>query len=126
MNVNDEGLDLYDGLAGFFDDAIEFEGKKAAMEVTLLDLPPILHIQLQVRYSAGMECLAAPAEIELFIISACSLTVKLCSNTSRMHTSSSKRRCALIVSLKAVILLSERNLELYKMNCVLAVIGFIA
>ena len=49
VNVVDEGFDLYDGLAGYFDDVVEFEGKKSRMEVTLVDLPPILHIQLQVR-----------------------------------------------------------------------------
>jgi hypothetical protein len=49
VNVSEEGYDLYDGLAGFLDDTIDFEGKKAKMEVELLDLPPLLQIQLQVR-----------------------------------------------------------------------------
>lgn len=39
---------MYDGLAGYFDDEVEFESKKAHMEVTLVDVPPILQIQLQV------------------------------------------------------------------------------
>ncbi|KAI0319953.1 hypothetical protein OF83DRAFT_1169745 [Amylostereum chailletii] len=47
VNVSDEGFDLYDGLSGYFDDVVEFESKKARMEVTLVDLPPILQIQLQ-------------------------------------------------------------------------------
>ncbi|KZV90932.1 cysteine proteinase [Exidia glandulosa HHB12029] len=47
VNVVDENIDLYDGLAGYFDDIVEFEGKKSRMEVTLVDLPPVLHIQLQ-------------------------------------------------------------------------------
>ncbi|GJJ13561.1 hypothetical protein Clacol_007816 [Clathrus columnatus] len=47
VNVSDEGFDLYDGLSAYFDDTIEFEGKKAKMEVSLVDLPPILQIQLQ-------------------------------------------------------------------------------
>ncbi|KDQ18157.1 hypothetical protein BOTBODRAFT_52950 [Botryobasidium botryosum FD-172 SS1] len=47
VNVSDEGYDLYDGLSGFLDDTVELGGKKARMEVTLVDLPPILQIQLQ-------------------------------------------------------------------------------
>jgi ubiquitin carboxyl-terminal hydrolase 25/28 len=47
VNVSEEGFDLYDGLSGFLDDTIEFEGRKAKMEVTLLELPPVLQIQLQ-------------------------------------------------------------------------------
>jgi hypothetical protein len=48
VNVSEEGFDIYDGLGGYFRDTVEFEGKKATMEVTLIDLPPILQIQLQV------------------------------------------------------------------------------
>jgi ubiquitin carboxyl-terminal hydrolase 25/28 len=48
VQVSDEGFDLYDGLGGYFQDNVEFEGKKATMEVTLLDLPQVLQIQLQV------------------------------------------------------------------------------
>ena len=48
VNVSDNGFDLYDGLGGFLDDTVEFEGKKAKMEVDLVELPPILQIQLQV------------------------------------------------------------------------------
>ena len=48
VNVSEEGYDLYDGLSGYFDDSVDFEGKKARMEVSLVDLPPILQIQLQV------------------------------------------------------------------------------
>ncbi|TFY78461.1 hypothetical protein EWM64_g5551 [Hericium alpestre] len=47
VNVSDEGYDLYDGLSRYFDDVVEFESKKARMEVTLVDLPPVLQIQLQ-------------------------------------------------------------------------------
>ncbi|KAG8835047.1 ubiquitin-specific protease ubp2, partial [Serendipita sp. 405] len=47
VNVSDEGFDLHDGLGGYFYDNVEFEGKKAVMEVTLVDLPPILQVQLQ-------------------------------------------------------------------------------
>lgn len=54
INVSDEGFDLYDGLGRYFDDVVEFNGVKKRMEVTLVDLPPLLQIQLQVsiRYAA--------------------------------------------------------------------------
>lgn len=48
VNVTDDGIDIYDGLSGYFDDIVEFEGRKARMEVSLVDLPPVLQIQLQV------------------------------------------------------------------------------
>jgi hypothetical protein len=51
VNVADDGVDIYDGLSGYFDDVVEFEGRKARMEVSLVDLPPLLQIQLQVRGS---------------------------------------------------------------------------
>jgi len=47
VNVTDDGIDIYDGLSGYFDDVVEFEGKKARMEVTLVETPPLLQIQLQ-------------------------------------------------------------------------------
>ena len=49
VNVSEDGYDLYDGLSGYFYDTVDFEGKKAIMDVTLIELPPILQIQLQVR-----------------------------------------------------------------------------
>lgn len=49
VNVSEEGYDIYDGLGGYFDDVVEFEGIKRHMEVSLVDLPPLLQIQLQVR-----------------------------------------------------------------------------
>ena len=48
VQVSDEGYDLYDGLSGYFDDLVEFEGRQQRMEVTLVDLPPIIQIQLHV------------------------------------------------------------------------------
>lgn len=48
VNVAEDGFDIYDGLSGYFDDVVEFEGKKARMEVSLVDLPPLLQVQLQV------------------------------------------------------------------------------
>jgi len=47
VNVTHDSFDLYDGLSGYFDDVVEYEGKRARMEVTLVELPPILQIQLQ-------------------------------------------------------------------------------
>ncbi|KAF8581701.1 cysteine proteinase [Ramaria rubella] len=47
VNVSEESFDIYDGLSGYFDDTVDFEGKKAKMEVSLVDLPPMLQIQLQ-------------------------------------------------------------------------------
>ena len=52
VNVSEEGIDIYDGLSRYFNDTVEFEGKRAHMEVSLVDLPPILQIQLQVRLSS--------------------------------------------------------------------------
>ncbi|KAG6836077.1 hypothetical protein H0H93_011620 [Arthromyces matolae] len=46
VNVTEDS-DIYDGLSGYFDDVVEFNGEKRRMEVTLVDLPPVLQIQLQ-------------------------------------------------------------------------------
>lgn len=51
LNVSDESFDLYDGLSRYFDDVVELDGIKKRMEVTLVDLPPLLQIQLQVSTS---------------------------------------------------------------------------
>lgn len=51
VNVSDEGFDIYDGLGGYFQDNVDFEGNKATMEVTLIELPQIMQIQLQVSSS---------------------------------------------------------------------------
>jgi ubiquitin carboxyl-terminal hydrolase 25/28 len=48
VNVAEDGVDIYDGLSRYFDDVVEFEGKRAMMEVSLVDLPCVLQIQLQV------------------------------------------------------------------------------
>ncbi|KAH7886262.1 hypothetical protein F5I97DRAFT_2027572 [Phlebopus sp. FC_14] len=47
VNVADSGIDIYDGLSGYFDDTVEYEGAKARMEVSLVELPLLLQIQLQ-------------------------------------------------------------------------------
>ena len=48
MNVANDGIDIYDGLSKYFDDVVEYEGGKTRMEISIVDLPPILQIQLQV------------------------------------------------------------------------------
>ncbi|KAH8119745.1 cysteine proteinase [Phellopilus nigrolimitatus] len=47
VNVSEESFDLYDGLSSYFDDVVEYDGTKAKMEVSLVELPPIMQIQLQ-------------------------------------------------------------------------------
>ncbi|TRM61623.1 hypothetical protein BD626DRAFT_405576 [Schizophyllum amplum] len=47
VNVTEDGTDIYDGLSGYFYDTVEFEGKKSRMEVELVDMPPLLQVQLQ-------------------------------------------------------------------------------
>lgn len=47
VNVGNDNFDIYDGLSGYFDDVVDWEGGKARMEVTLVDCPPLLQIQLQ-------------------------------------------------------------------------------
>jgi len=50
VNVSVDGCDLYEGLSKYFEDTVEFEGQTAQMSVSLVKLPPILQIQLQVRW----------------------------------------------------------------------------
>lgn len=50
MNVAEDGFDLYDGLGRYFDDIVEYEGEKVPMQLSLVDLPPLLQVQLQVCY----------------------------------------------------------------------------
>lgn len=88
VNVSEESFDIYDGLSGYFDDTVEFEGKKTKMEVSLVDLPPILQIQLQVR-----DALAVFHPMLIPVSSACNLIVTLCSRTSHMPTFVSTRPC---------------------------------
>lgn len=47
VNVMEDGVDIYDGLSRYFDDVVEFQGTKARMEMSLVDLPPLLQVQLQ-------------------------------------------------------------------------------
>jgi hypothetical protein len=87
LNVSDEGYDLYDGLSGYFNDDVEFEGRKAHMEVSIVDLPPVLQIQLQVRRPRPL----ASTHTE-HRCSACSSTGTRCRRTRARRTSSSARR----------------------------------
>lgn len=71
VDVADEGYDLYDGPARYFDDVVELGGQTKRMEVSLVDLPPLLQIQLQVRtlklfadiVRGLMETLARPIQL---------------------------------------------------------------
>ena len=47
--VSDEGYDLYDGLSSYFHSTAQLDSNTVSMEITLVDLPPVLQIQLQVR-----------------------------------------------------------------------------
>ena len=49
VNVVEDGYDIYDGLGRYFDDMIDYEGQRVPIEISLLKLPPLLQIQLQVR-----------------------------------------------------------------------------
>lgn len=49
INVAEDGFDIYDGLGQYFDDTVEFEGQKVPMEISLVTLPALLQVQLQVR-----------------------------------------------------------------------------
>lgn len=50
VDVAEEGRDLYDGLDKVFDESeVELENGKACRRVGLVELPPILQIQLQVK-----------------------------------------------------------------------------
>ena len=48
VSVSDEGYDLYDGLSSYFHLTAQFYSNTVSMEITLIDLPPVLQIQLQV------------------------------------------------------------------------------
>jgi ubiquitin carboxyl-terminal hydrolase 25 len=52
INVSQDGFDIYDGLSSYFEDTVELEGKAGRLDMTLLELPPILQIQLQVGHIA--------------------------------------------------------------------------
>lgn len=48
VDVAEDGHNVYDGLDKVFDDAVvDIEGKQARRRITLVDVPPILQIQLQ-------------------------------------------------------------------------------
>ncbi|KAM0793608.1 hypothetical protein ACM66B_001041 [Microbotryomycetes sp. NB124-2] len=48
VDVAEEGRDMYDGLDAVFDDSVvEIEGQKARRQVSLVDVPDLLQVQLQ-------------------------------------------------------------------------------
>lgn len=86
MNVAEDGFDLYDGLSGYFDDVVEFEGKKARMEVSIVDPPPLLQVQLQVSFAvSSLSCVLTLRSREYNSIA------KHCNRTSHRRTSSLER-----------------------------------
>ena len=50
VSVSDDGTDLYDGLSRYMNNVVEYQGRKARMKVSVVELPSILQIQLQVGY----------------------------------------------------------------------------
>lgn len=93
VNVSEEGIDIYDGLSRYFNDTVEFEGKKAHMEVSLVDLPPILQIQLQV----SMSSIWLRSELTQAYNRGCSLIVNNFKRSSHRHTSNSEKQYPWIV-----------------------------
>ena len=59
VSVSDDGTDLYDGLSRYMDNVVDYQGRKARMKISVVELPSILHIQLQV----GYHCLPATAKL---------------------------------------------------------------
>src|SRR5258708_2384786 len=53
VSVSDEGYDLYDGLNSYFHSTAQLYSDTVSMEITLVDLPPVIQIQLQV---CGLGC----------------------------------------------------------------------
>jgi hypothetical protein len=92
VNVADDGVDIYDGLSGYFDDVVEFEGKKARMEVSLVDTPPLLQIQLQ---ASGVTLKSAE---NLTLCREFNSIVIHFNPTSRKHMSNSERPSTWIAS----------------------------
>lgn len=48
VNVSQEGYDLYDGLSQYFYDVVDYKDQKVPMQLSIVSLPPLLHVQLQV------------------------------------------------------------------------------
>lgn len=98
INVATDGADLYDGLSSFLNDVVDFEGKKSRMEISMLDVPPLLQIQLQVSFALVL--LPTRSDLDL---SACNLTGRPYNHTNPKHTSGLMRRYILIAFSKAAI-----------------------
>ena len=108
VNVSEEGFDIYDGLSQYFDDTVEFEGNKAHMEVSLVDLPPLLQIQLQVRLFLGRDGFDSDS------LSVFNLTGMNCKHSNRKHMSSFGRKYPWIGSSTTPIHIRKRNLKISK------------
>ena len=95
VNVAEEGFDLYDGLARYFDDVVEIGGQKKQMEVSIVDPPPLLQVQLQVIICASVTYSYKAHNVPS---SGSNSTVRHSKHTSRKRTSSSARPSIWIVS----------------------------
>jgi len=113
VNVTEDGTDIYDGLSGYFDDVVDFQGEKARMEMSLVKLPPILQIQLQA--SLNLKC----CSIILTGYSVSNLTVKHCNLISRKPTLSSGETSTWIDSWTMQHLKRSSSPKLFKYNLML-------
>jgi hypothetical protein len=93
VSVSDEGYDIYDGLSSYFHSTAQLDSNTVSMEITLVDLPPVLQIQLQVSHVLGDPHTGLCV---LMCDSECNGTARLASRGSRRRTSSLERRFAWI------------------------------
>lgn len=108
------GFDIYDGLGRYFDDTIEYEGQRVSMEVGLVKVPPLLQVQLQVRYPV-MRRRRSLTEDDIFDRE-CNSIASSCSRGNRRRMSSLARRCIWIGSWTARIRIRGSVRRLYRMN----------
>ncbi|KAF8257126.1 hypothetical protein EI94DRAFT_1774612 [Lactarius quietus] len=50
VSVSDEGYDIYDGLSSYFHSTAQLDSNTLSMEITLVDLPPVLQISFRVQW----------------------------------------------------------------------------
>lgn len=103
VNVAEEGFDLYDGLARYFDDVVEIGGQKKQMEVSIVDPPPLLQVQLQVSVPP-LNGLSVLAKLMALGCSECNSTARRSRRINHKRTSGSERRSTWTVFSTARIL----------------------
>ena len=116
VNVANDGIDIYDGLSGYFDDVVEFQGRKAKMEVTLVDLPPLLQIQLQV----GNSILSFVLILRVRYCRECNLIVRLSSPTNHKLMSNLEKIFTWIVLWMTQTLTRRHSRRVSKLSLTLA------